>query len=53
MEEAGGIYILNSSMEALRKAQGAFEGEAKRAGLQSEEDIVQMMKDFCRKGLLK
>lgn len=53
MEEAGQIYILNFSMEALRKAQGVFEGEAKRTGLQSEEDVLQMMKEFCREGLLK
>ena len=40
-------------MEALRKAQRAFEGEAERAGLQSEEDVVQMMKEFRRERLVK
>ncbi|MCI9510735.1 MAG: AbrB/MazE/SpoVT family DNA-binding domain-containing protein [Angelakisella sp.] len=53
LEEAGRIYILNSSMEALRKAQRAFEGEAERAGLQSEEDVIQMMKEFRRERLVK
>lgn len=53
LEEAGRIYILNSSMEALRKAQKAFGGEAERAGLESEEDVVQMMKEFRRERLVK
>jgi AbrB family looped-hinge helix DNA binding protein len=29
VEEAGKIYILNSSMEAIKEAQAAFAGEAK------------------------
>ncbi|MFA7621936.1 MAG: AbrB/MazE/SpoVT family DNA-binding domain-containing protein [Aminobacteriaceae bacterium] len=47
-EEAGRIYILNSSMEALREAQAAFSGEAERVGLKSEEDVVALMKKFRR-----
>ncbi len=46
VEEAGRIYILNSSMEALREAQAAFSGEAEQAGLKSEEDVVALMKEF-------
>ena len=48
VEEAGRIYILNSSMEALREAQVAFSGEAERAGLKSEDDVVALMKEFRR-----
>ena len=48
VEEAGRIYILNSSMEALREAQTAFSGEAERAELKSEEDVVALMKEFRR-----
>lgn len=46
IEDAGRIYIANSSMEALREAQEAFRGEAERVGLQSEEDVVDMIKEI-------
>ena len=46
LEDAGRIYIANSSMEALREAQEAFRGEAERVGLQSEEDVVDMIKEM-------
>ena len=48
IEEAGKIYILNSSMEALKEAQTAFSGEAERTGLKDENDVVAMMKEFRR-----
>ncbi|MDN5335072.1 MAG: antitoxin PrlF [Synergistales bacterium] len=48
IEEGGKIYILNSSMEALREAQAAFTGEAARAGLKDEDDVVSMMKEVRR-----
>lgn len=48
VEEAGKIYILNSSMEALKEAQAAFAGEAERTGLKDENDVVAMMKEFRR-----
>ena len=35
MEESGKIYIINSSMDALREAQKAFAGEADRLGLKN------------------
>ena len=46
IEDTGRIYIANSSMEALREAQEAFRGEAERVGLQSEEDVVDMIKEI-------
>jgi len=33
VEEAGKVYILNASIEALSKAQAAFAGKAQRVGL--------------------
>jgi len=47
-EEAGKVYILNASMEALRKAQAAFAGEAQRVGLKDESDVVAMIKELRR-----
>jgi len=49
IEEAGRIYIINSSMEALKEAQAAFAGEAERVGLKNEDDVVAMMKEFRKK----
>jgi AbrB family looped-hinge helix DNA binding protein len=48
IEEDGKIYILNSSMEALREVQAAFAGEATRVGLKDEDDVISMMKEFRR-----
>ncbi len=48
VEEAGRIFILNSSMEALRTAQAAFAGEAGRTELKNEDDVVAMIKDLRR-----
>ena len=35
IEESGRIYIMNSSMDALREAQQEFAGEAERLGLKN------------------
>ena len=35
-------------MEALRKAQAAFAGEAQRVGLKDENDVVAMIKELRR-----
>ena len=40
------IIIQNSAMLALEKIQNAFEGEAERLGLETEEDVVKMIKEF-------
>ncbi|MBR1867886.1 MAG: AbrB/MazE/SpoVT family DNA-binding domain-containing protein [Clostridia bacterium] len=40
----GKIYIVNSSTLALKTAQRAFEGEAKKAGISSDEDIIAFIK---------
>ena len=53
LEEAGRIYLANSSMEALREAQLAFMGEAERVGLKNEEDVVSMIKKLREERTVK
>lgn len=53
LEEAGRIYLANSSMEALGEAQAAFAGEAERLGLETEEDIVAMVKELRKERTVK
>lgn len=48
VENHGRIIMMNSSMEALRKAQTAFDGEAKRLGLENEDDVVDMISELRR-----
>ena len=43
IEDAGRIYMMNSSMEALREAQIAFKGEAERLGLKNDDDVMEMI----------
>ena len=44
IEDSGRIYMMNSSMEALREAQIAFKGEAERLGLKNDDDVMEMIK---------
>lgn len=53
VEEAGKVYILNASMEAIKEAQAAFAGEAERAGLKNEDDVVAMIKQLRRERIVK
>ena len=48
MEEGNKIVIMNSTMVALKEAQEAFSGEASRAGLRDEQDVVDMIKEMRR-----
>ena len=40
------IIIKNSAMLALEKIQDSFSGEAERLNLETEEDVVNMIKEF-------
>lgn len=40
------IIIKNSAMIALENIQKAFDGEAKRLGLETEKDVVNLIKEF-------
>ena len=54
VEEAGKVYILNASMEAIKETQAAFAGEAERAGLKNnEDDVVAMIKQLRRERTVK
>jgi antitoxin PrlF len=46
MEEAGKVFIANSSLVALKKIQTAMEGEAEKAGLNNEQDVVDFVKSI-------
>ncbi|WP_317246646.1 AbrB/MazE/SpoVT family DNA-binding domain-containing protein [Suilimivivens aceti] len=53
VEEAGKIYMLNSSMDALREAQRAFAGEAERLGLHDDNDVMEMIKEIREESVVK
>ena len=44
IEENGRVIIENAAMIALKTAQDAFSGEAERLGLETEQDVVDMVK---------
>lgn len=46
IKKGNDIIIKNSAMIALEKIQDAFNGEAERLGLETEEDVMEMIKDF-------
>lgn len=48
IEEQGRVIMMNSSMEALRKSQAAFAGEAERLGLKDEQDVVDLISELRR-----
>lgn len=49
VEEQGRIIMMNSSMDALRKAHAAFAGEAERLGLKDEQDVADLVSELRRK----
>lgn len=48
IEEQGRIVMMNSSIEALRKAQTVFAGEAERLGLKDEQDVANLVSELRR-----
>jgi AbrB family looped-hinge helix DNA binding protein len=46
LEENGRVVIENSTKVVLREVQEAFIGEAERLGLKSEDDVVDLVKEF-------
>ncbi len=53
LEEEGRVILMNSSMEALRKAQAAFAGAAEEAGLKDEDDVAAMVAQLRRERMGK
>jgi AbrB family looped-hinge helix DNA binding protein len=45
IEDRGRIFMENSVVVALREAGRAFEGEAERLGLKTEDDVVTLIKE--------
>ena len=52
IEESGRIYIMNSSMDALREAQQEFAGEAERLGLKND-DVMAMIIELREESVVK
>jgi len=50
IEERGRIIVENAAKLAFVRIQEAFEGEAERLGLKTEQDVVEMVKEVRRKG---
>jgi antitoxin PrlF len=48
IEKDGNMIIANSAMMALQKVQDAFDGEAERLGLETEQDVVDLIKEVRR-----
>lgn len=46
IQKGNDIVIQNSAMIALEKIQNAFDGEAERLDLETEDDVVKMIKEF-------
>lgn len=46
LQKGNDIIIKNSAMLALEKIQDAFEGEAERLDLETEDDVVELVKNF-------
>ena len=46
IQKGNDVVIQNSAMLALEKIQSAFSEEAERLGLETEEDVIEMIKEF-------
>lgn len=46
IQKGSDVVIKNSAMLALEKIQDSFEGEVDRLGLETEEDVVKMIKEY-------
>ena len=53
VEESGSIYVIYSSIDALREAQRAFAGEAERLGLKDDDDVMTMIKELREESVVK
>ena len=45
-ESKGKIYITNASQITLAKVQAQMQGEAEKAGFQTEEDVIAYIKEL-------
>lgn len=50
VEEGSRIFMVNSTLMALKEAQDAFQGEAERAGIKDEQDVVDLIRQIRKDG---
>jgi len=48
VEQNGNVTIINATMTALKEVQDAFAGAAQDAGFNTEEDMIDYLKDLRR-----
>ena len=48
VEKPEGVIMINPTMMAFENAGRAFQGEAERLGLETEDDVVAMIKEIRR-----
>lgn len=48
LEEGNGVKLVNSSLLAIEELQQAMKGEAEKAGITCEDDVVELCKDVRR-----
>ena len=46
MPNSQGFIVANANMLALQKLQDAFEGEADKAGIKTDEDVMALIKEY-------
>lgn len=46
VEENGRIYVLNASIQAFRKAQASFAGEAQKNNLKNDDDVMNLIQEI-------
>ena len=46
IQKGNDVIIKNSAMIALENIQNEFDGEGKRLGLETEDDVVEMIKEY-------
>lgn len=46
LEENGKVFFENAAEIAFNRIQKSFEGEAEKAGIEDEEDVVNMVKEI-------
>ena len=53
MEQDGNIIVVNSAMVALQKIQHSFEGEAERLGLETEDDVIDLVNEIRKESYME
>jgi AbrB family looped-hinge helix DNA binding protein len=48
VEDGDKVVIINATLAALKEAQRQFAGEAERAGIKNEDDVMEMIKEMRR-----